>query len=299
MGGWNVLQRWIAFLMAALFFSFPPAAWAAPVPVRVCGEGKTEAAAQDNGRRDAMRRILVRYLQPQADPASPFQRILRDYVAYTGKLEVEKSRRSDGAVLLFGTVQVDVDKIEAAIRQSGAGRTSLADVACFLIRVRGAQGDQNTGRLQQAAAYVCEDTFQRMGFQTGVGDELRQSLSDCQALSYEDFCNAMLAKIRQDYPEVTVAVLGEIALSSAGEDEAGFARIGDVRIQAVALLHGGRAVEFRESYRVKRETAREADRMVAEKSAMNASETLASKVLEILQGKRHAATQAGKRRFLA
>ena len=253
---------------------------AEPVSIKVCGEGANETQATENGRQKAVKQVLLKILQDSNNPI--FQQILNNYANFASKLEISKKQKNGSTLYLFGQVLIDPDKIIAAIKAVPKSSNNGNNVACFFIRVQGINDSAKIGKYQHRIRQISSDAFQRLGFKTAVTDELNGEIAKLQSVSYEEFYNTMISKIKQDYPEVTVAIIGEVNVSNAGEDAAGFARDSVVRIKAIAVLSNSQPIDFSESYRVKRTTADEADMMAIEKAAINSAETLASKVLSRL-----------------
>ncbi|MBR1728954.1 MAG: hypothetical protein IJ728_05460 [Selenomonadaceae bacterium] len=268
----------VSLFIMSIFNLFSVEVEAAPVAVSVCGEGTNESQASEDARKKAVQKVLMQILQTNNKSDSIFQKILSNYNNFAAKLEVSKKQKNGSTLYLFGRVNVDPDKIRDAIKP-GANANNDNNVAYFFIRVQGISDSTKISKYQQRIKQVGCDTFQRLGFKTAVADELAGELNRLQSASYENFCSSLLAKIKQDYPEVTVAVIGEIIVTNAGEDSAGFTREGVVRIKAISFLSNSQAINFNESYRLKRPTADEADLMIIEKAAVNSTETLASKFI--------------------
>ena len=285
------MRRWIASMTALVVLAASmcsmPAASAAQVSATVRGEGADEEKAQEDARLKSVRKLLELMNLPSSDePGSIFQTILGSFLECTSKPSIKQKGKDGGKVYLIGTVSVDRTKLEDMIKEMVQPMLNTDKSVCFFIRAQGATDESRLGAYHKRISEVCGDTFQRRGFQTSVEDTVMREMGQYSAMPYEEFCRAMLQKIRRDYPEVTVAIIGEIAVAPGVSDGTGFAKKGDVRIRAVDLASGMTVADFKELYQVKRRTEDEASLMLLEKCASEASETLAGKVMVYLYSKR-------------
>ena len=271
----------------AVWFGCSTTAYAAlpPISVSVCGEASDETKALEDARYKAARKTLSKVMAPQNDAGSVFQKIVMGYAAFTGKAEVQKKQKSDGKIQLICKVLVDQQKLLDLIAQMTDAREGAiapvagGNIAFFFVRVRGIEDEKITEKYEQKVRMACNDRFQRLGFQTDVEDALLVAIKQYKAVPYETFFQQMVKKIRQDYPEISVAVIGDVSLIPAGEDETGFTRNGDVSLNVVDILHDQVIIGFNESYRAKGNNADDANEKVLAKMAVNMAETLSGKIL--------------------
>lgn len=267
----------LGLLMIGLLWGAAPVMEAAPVTVKVCGEGSNDAAAREDARRKAVDRVL---LQMQVEEQERGQ-ILARFSEFAAMPTVTARKKQSGRIYLMSNVQVDADAIQNLLARAGAqAQEKQEDLsACFLVRIRGnadsAQVMQGLRRVQEIMGH----TFQDRGFATDVSDQLVRELGN-SAGDYAGFRQQMLQKVQRDYPEITVAVIGEIVLKPVHQDASGCTRSADIRVSAIDVLHQRVIADYEEAYQVRRLTGEEANLMALEKAAMNAAETLAGKSLQ-------------------
>lgn len=288
---WSYAWRTLSVLAASflLLLLLPAAgAFAAPVSVTVSGQaaGGDKGAAAEDARKGAMKKALIRLMQPQADPASLYQRLLARYADYTQTETIVQSKRDGGRMVVLAKVLVDVDKIAAAVSNAGAAaqetkNESQGDFsAYFFIRVRGLDFGR-AERGEQEARQVYNDTFQAMGFAPGDEDALFSTIGNYRALDCDAYTNAVLQAIHHDYPEITVALIGEIVVS--GEPSSPV-RSGSVRVQAIDVVKNAIISTYEDSYQVSRPTSNDAEKLILQKAAVNSARALADQTRRYIEG---------------
>ena len=274
-------------LMLSAVVTYPPEvnAAAAPISVNVCGEATDEAKAMEDARFKAAKKTLAKIMAPRREANSLFQKIARDYASYTGKIDVKQKQESNGKIQLICAVAVDQQKLLEIVNQMTDARDGAivdsagGNTAFFFVRVKGAADDTLAKKYEQKLLTVCNDRFQRMGFMTDVEDEIFVTLNRYKSMPYDAFCRQMTQKIRQDYPEIVVAVIGEVTLSPIGNDDTGYTVNGDILLTALDVPRNNIVINLNEAYRAKGDTTVDANDKILAKIAVNTAETLTDKIL--------------------
>ena len=257
-----------ALIMSCLFFlsGFQIAAAESMVAVQAVGVESNESQAVESAKRQAVEKILARFLAPSKDPNSDFQKISARYREFVNGFEISKKQKANGKLSIYSKVQVDAEKIQSTIQSLGkSAQESNEDLeACFLIRV---VGSNDNARVYRA----CNDSFQRMGFRVVNSDEVLTQIDGDS--SSEKFFDRLTQLVYQDFPEITMAVIGEIEVEKSGEDGANSI----VHLRAIDMLSRRVIADFQETYRARGSNSDESIMLVLDKSAKNSSETLADK----------------------
>ena len=275
----------LAIFSAVLLIWGQPSAEASSV--KVCGEAATDAGAKEDARRKAVESILLK--MQVCDEIR--RQITARYADYTSAPEVIAKKKQKGKIYLISNVQVDDTAITRQLREWGKkAQEKQQDLsACFLIRLQGVDDSIRKSQGLRRVMDVCGDTFQRRGFSTSISDELISELLH-QEGDYEFFCQGMQQKIQRDYPEITVAVIGEITLQdnkqmmNARNSAIRICTLdalsnANIRIYALDILRKQVIAEYEEAYMARGSNGEEAAMLSLQKATLNAAETLAKEVL--------------------
>lgn len=255
--------KWLLLASCLFFLSLTETAEAFET-VQVCGVAANESQATEEAKRQAVEKILVRFLAPSRDPNSDFQKLASRYREFVGSVEVFKKQKANGKISLYSRVKVDAEKIQSELKNSGQiAQDSNEDLeACFLIRVVGSSDNSRVYR-------TCNDTFQRLGFRVTNSDEVLTQLDG----DSERFFDRLTQLVYQDFPEITLAVIGEVEVERSGADGANSI----IHLRAIDMLNRRVIADFHETYHARGSNSDESMMLALDKAAMNASETLAEK----------------------
>ena len=278
------MKKWKCVLAALMlgagsFLSLPaPPAEAAASLFTVCGEaadGKKDTAVRD-AQKKAVRKVLSQ-LMTEDNPQ--FASLLANYRSYAAEPQVFNKKSQGGKLLLFSKVPVDVDAIKNAISSANEVKQERHSdqTAYFLVRVTGlpANGDDAKGQAQVVKTY--NDTFARLGFETGTLDAVFNALAPYRETPYDAFYQQMVQRVETDpdFMAVTMAVVGEIAVTGKSHDANGFTREVSVRVDAYDVLAKKRIASYSDVYELWNKDPKLADQMLLDKAAVNSARAIA------------------------
>lgn len=280
----DTMKKWKCALMAmaiglgGIFITPAGRADAAPSLFTVCGEasdGSKDTAVRD-AQKKAVKKALVR-LMTEDNPQ--FQTILSSYRSYAAEPQVFNKKTQNGKLLLFSKVPVDVDAMREAISQSNSIQQDQHRKlkAFFLVRVTGlpSNGDDVAGQEKVLSTY--NDTFERLGFQVATKDATFNALAPYRQIPYDAYYQQMVQKVETDpkFMNVTMAVIGEVAVKGKGKEAAGFLREVDVEIKAYDALSKKEIASYSETYELQHKNPKLADEMLLQKAAVNSARAIA------------------------
>ena len=279
------MKKWTCALAALVlgagsFLSLPaPPAEAAASLFTVCGEaadGKKDTAVRD-AQKKAVRKVLSQ-LMTEDNPQ--FATLLANYRSYVAEPQVFNKKSQGGKLLLFSKVPVDVDAIKDAIKSANEVKQERHSdqTAYFLVRVTGlpANGDDAKGQAQVVKTY--NDTFSHLGFETGTLDAVFNALAPYRETPYDAFYQQMVQRVESgsdDFLSVTMAVIGEIAVTGKSHDANGFTREVSVRVDAYDVLAKKRIASYSDVYELWNKDPKLADQMLLDKAAVNSARAIA------------------------
>lgn len=276
-------------IFAAFLFAFmlmiPALSFAEPanVKVTVCGEataGNVQNAEID-AKKKAVGRVLSKSLTPNRDENSLFQNLINRYGEFVVGLKVLDKKTEGGKLYLVSVVEVKTAQLNEALRSkvTEAGEMEKDSEVCFLIRLKGvdAGGEVAGGRVVYNAY---KDSFEQLGFKiASYEDEILQEFQRSRKLDFNSFSRSLENKIKQDYPGITVAVIGEIAVTPLQKDDAGLLVATEAHIRSIDMLRGKEIAAFTDSYQIKWPDEKEAYMLGFHKTAVNSAAALADKTL--------------------
>ncbi|MDY6269586.1 MAG: hypothetical protein SPL39_11660 [Selenomonadaceae bacterium] len=278
------MKPWKCAVMALLlgvessFLTPAPPVEAASSLFTVCGEatdGKKDTAVRD-AQKKAVRKVLVQ-LMTEDNPQ--FATLLANYRSYAAEPQVFNKKSQGGKLLLFSKVPVDVDAIKEAISSANEAKQDRHSdqTAYFLVRVTGlpANGDDAKGQAQVVKTY--NDTFSRLGFETGTLDAVFNALAPYRETPYDTFYQQMVQRVETDpdFLSVTMAVVGELAVTDKAHDANGFTREVSVRVDAYDVLAKKRIASYSDVYQLWNKDPKLADQMLLDKAAVNSARAIA------------------------
>lgn len=278
------MKRILPLIMAILFLA-SGIGMAKSMDVMAVGFDKTgnEQAAVERMCKAAMGHCLAFVIPPSKDPNSDFVRLIRTRYQEVASNPRVMHKKNDGVLVVSGVVTVDFDKLKDIVRTDIKGYQSenTDAVACFLIRV---QGIDNPQQLRHAYGDIIQTygaVFENMGFKVKVGDEVTpEVLKHPPGESYDDYCKRVVAAARED-PEITYAIVGEIAVGKISESALGCTYGSNAKLQARDFTKddGEKVIfQFEDDYKLKGK-----DELIGmfamRKAAMNSSRALAEHTL--------------------
>ena len=228
---------------------------ATPVTVTVSGESESgnETEALKDARRKAVRRVLSKMTSLNRDPESPFQKILFLFNDFSGEPQIIEKKTEGKTLFLVCKVQVDVDNLLQTVN-SKVKSEQIANSdhqAVFLVRVKGLP----TALFQEQLGQVTkdfQDSFESRGFIAASNiDELHAEFHKHDREEFDKFYRPLVNKIKTDYPEITLAIIGEIVLSRESDDETGRLIRADVHISAVDITNDKLITKFSDVHKLK------------------------------------------------
>jgi len=228
---------------------------AAPITVTVSGESEigNKAEALKDAKRKAVRRVLAKMTSPNRDPESPFQKILLLFNDFSGEPKIIESKTEGKTLFLVCKVQVDVDgllqNVNSKVKSEQIANSDHQ--AVFLVRIIGlptALFQQNLNTFFK----TYQDTFESYGFTVASNiDELQDEFHKHDKEKFDIFYRPLVNKIKNDYPEITLAIIGEIVLGREQDDGTGRVIRADVHISAVDILNDKLITKFSDVHKLK------------------------------------------------
>ena len=227
----------------------------AATTVEVDGESSTgnKIEALDNAKLKAVRRVLSKMTAANDDPNSVFQKILSRYKEFAAEPKVFEKYTSDKTLHLMSSVEVDSERLLQAVNSEITSERIQNDDQriVFLVRIKGlpsALFKQNWNKL----LILYQDTFEQRGFALANNvDELQSEFEKHNGENFDNFYRQLVESIKTDYPEITVALIGEIALSREQEIDSGRLIRSDIHISAVDTLNDKLIVKFNDVCKLK------------------------------------------------
>lgn len=253
--GGEEMKRFLAVvicLCTLLNFNFVTAT---PVTVTVSGESESgnETEALKDARRKAVRRVLSKMTSPNRDPESPFQKILLLFNDFSSNPQIIEKKTEGKTIFLVCKVQVDVDNLLQTVN----GKIKSVQIAnsdqqaVFLVRVKGLPTLLFQQRLSQVTKDF-QDSFEQRGFTVASNvDELQTEFHKHDREEFDRFYRPLVSKIKTDYPEITLAIIGEIVFGREQDDETGLLIRSDVHISAVDILNDKLITKFSDVHKLK------------------------------------------------
>ena len=229
--------------------------FAAPITVTVSGENENgnQTAALEDAKRKAVRRVLAKMTSPNRDPESTFQKILLLFNNFAGDTQIIDKKTEGKTIFLTCKVQVDVDNLLQTVSSKikSVQIKNEDQQAVFLVRVTGLP----TVLFQQTLLQVTknfQDSFEQRGFNVASNvDELQNEFHKHDKEKFDFFYRPLIKKIKTDYPEITLAIVGEIVISREQDDETGRLIRSDVHISAVDILNDKLITKFSDVHKLK------------------------------------------------
>ncbi|MDD6127219.1 MAG: hypothetical protein SPL62_05870 [Selenomonas sp.] len=268
----------IAFvILASLIVVLPEQrAEAAATFFTVCGDaadGSKETAVRD-AQKKAVAKALA-HLVTQDNPS--YTKLLAAYRSYAEEPQVFQKKTQNGHLLLFSKVPVNVDAIQKVLSSANSAKQDTHDqTAYFLVRVTGlpANGDDAAAQSQVIRTY--NDTFSRLGFEVGTEDAIFNALAAYRSVPYDSYEQQLKQKIEtdSDYVSVTMAVIGEIAVSGAPQDGV-FHRRATVQVKAYDVLSQKVIATYEDAFEFQHKDPKAADKMLLDKAAVTSARAIA------------------------
>lgn len=246
--------------------------------VKACGKNiqGNKNLAIENAKRVAVVKALSRFIEPDKNIGSVFQKIVNQYSNFTvGKPKLLKEQNISGSLNCFCIVMVDFDKLENALREQIKCLRGADDTLSFLVRVKGLEHDNKLKlEAEQMIATKFAETFEDMNFQSAVADDV--TVSAMGNLSTDEFQTKILTQIANDVT-VGMAVIGNLVLLPTCSDVHGSNAVsvfkailvenqGDGNIEVIGT--------FEDKYYFTSNLQKEAERTVLKKAVFNSAKSI-------------------------
>lgn len=257
--------------------------------VKACGKNMqgNKNLAIENAKKVAIVKALSKFIEPDKNISSVFQKIVNQYSDFTvGKPKLLKEQNISGKLNCFCIVMVDFDKLENALRKQIKSLHGEDDTLSFLVRVKGLEHDEKLRlEAEQMVATKFAEIFEDMNFQSAVADDV--IVSAMENLNDKDFQTQILTQIANDVT-VGMAIVGNLMLLPTSSDVSGSNAVsvfkailvenqGDGNIEVIGV--------FEDKYYFSSKLQNEAERTVLKKAVFNSAKSIFNMALKHWQNR--------------
>ncbi|MDO4179581.1 MAG: hypothetical protein Q4D21_10430 [Phascolarctobacterium sp.] len=301
------MKRKLLFITIFMLVFLPTLAFANPTSqvkgsvgiVKACGEAMTMGAkeavhrqALEKAKQAAVYKAIARFTPPDSNPKSAFRKACAEYQRFVvGVPTVFKEQVIKGKKQLYCDVQVNFTAIKNYLQELNETEQmkQLDDSVFFWVRVTGLENSsvELQQRLFKDSWGIFQNSFKEQGLESQDRDVDKQVIENFE--QYKDVASYIKAieENLKEQVDVSLAVIGEIKLVSSSVDTDGSA-LAEANCLCKIVRNGNDINNpnnmetiglFENTYYFKRPTKEEAERMVVQKAAYNASKYLVSEVV--------------------
>lgn len=241
-----------------------------------------EAKAIEAAKKRAVFKVFSHMTRPDNDPNSTFAKIMANYNKYVVNAKLERTQTGTKNMQVIMNVEVNVrllkNDFEANVFDKQLNNAELT--SSLMIRSSGTSNPQLT---DEEVLTAFNKRFNELGFQIEYASEVNEKITATRSLANSDYENEMLKPIQQNQWMVTVAVIGEIKLTSIEANPLG----SGYYAKAVAVVKSyDTTANYRiigtihNDYSMLANTPAEAERLVIQKAAMDSAESIAQQTLK-------------------
>lgn len=241
-----------------------------------------EAKAIEAAKKRAVFKVFSHMTRPDNDPNSTFAKIMANYNKYVVNAKLERTQTGTKDMQVIMNVEVNVhllkNDFEANVFGKQLNNTELT--SSLMIRSLGTSNPQLT---DEEVLTAFNKRFNELGFQIEYASEVNEKITATRSLANSDYENEMLKPIQQNQWMVTVAVIGEIKLTSIEANPLG----SGYYAKAVAVVKSYDTTAnysiigtIHNDYSMLANTPAEAERLVIQKAAMDSAESIAQQTLK-------------------
>lgn len=241
-----------------------------------------EAKAVEAAKKRAVFKVFSHMTRPDNDPDSTFARIMANYNKYVVNAKLEQTQNGTNGMQVIMDVEVNVRLLkkdfEANVFDQQLANAELT--SSLIIRSSGTSNPQLT---DEEVLTAFNKRFNELGFQIEYADEVREKIAAIRGLANSDYEKEMMKPIQQNEWMVTVAVIGEIKLTSIEKNPLGngyYAKAAAVVKSYDTTASNNIIGTICNDYSMLANTPAEAERLVIQKAAMDSAESIAQQTLQ-------------------
>ena len=241
-----------------------------------------EAKAVEAAKKRAVFKVFSHMTRPDNDPDSTFARIMANYNKYVVNAKLEQTQNGTNGMQVIMDVEVNVRLLkkdfEANVFDQQLANAELT--SSLIIRSSGTSNPQLT---DEEVLTAFNKRFNDLGFQIEYADEVREKIAAIRGLANSDYEKEMMKPIQQNEWMVTVAVIGEIKLTSIEKNPLGngyYAKAAAVVKSYDTTASNNIIGTICNDYSMLANTPAEAERLVIQKAAMDSAESIAQQTLQ-------------------
>ena len=241
-----------------------------------------EANAVEAAKKRAVFKVFSHMTRPDKDPNSTFAKMMSNYNKYVVSAKLDRKMNGANGMQVIMDVEVSVRLLKNDFEANVFGKQLNNDELKSSLMIR-SSGTSNPQLTDEEVLTAFNKRFNELGFQIEYASEINEKITATRSLANSDYENEMLKPIQQNQWMVTVAVIGEIKLTSIEENPLG----SGYYAKAVAVVKSyDTTANYRiigtihNDYSMLANTPAEAERLVIQKAAMDSAESIAQQTLK-------------------
>ena len=241
-----------------------------------------EAKAIEAAKKRAVFKVFSHMTRPDKDPNSTFAKMMSNYNKYVVSAKLDRKMNGANGMQVIMDVEVNVRLLKNDFEANVFGKqlNNAELISSLMIRSSGTSNPQLT---DEEVLTAFNKRFNELGFQFEYVSEINEKITATRSLANPDYEKEMMKPIQQNEWMVTVAVIGEIKLTSIEENPLG----SGYYAKAVAVVKSYDTTAnysiigtIHNDYSMLANTPAEAERLVIQKAAMDSAESIAQQTLK-------------------
>ncbi|MBR4903541.1 MAG: hypothetical protein IKZ53_02640, partial [Selenomonadaceae bacterium] len=209
------------------------------------GKGNTEQAAIEDMKLAVVKRFLAQITERSDDPASPYQKLLKDYNYFIKAIYVDKrGKNKSGGVFITGRVEIKYDELQAALGKIVKILYVNKDDREVYVFVRFV-GNITEEQRREAENILLQRYMTRLKenrFTVANDDSVIGMLGNTRKMDFEQFVSFVKQKTAEN-PEICTAIVGEIRMAREVEHADGVTISCEMDILALDCLNNFKVIE--------------------------------------------------------
>lgn len=241
-----------------------------------------EAKAVEAAKKRAVFKVFSHMTRPDNDPDSTFARIMANYNKYVVNAKLEQTQNGTNGMQVIMDVEVNVRLLKKDF-EANVFDQQLANAELTSSLIIHSSGTSNPQLTDEEVLTAFNKRFNELGFQIEYADEVREKIAAIRGLANSDYEKEMMKPIQQNEWMVTVAVIGEIKLTSIEKNPLGngyYAKAAAVVKSYDTTASNNIIGTICNDYSMLANTPAEAERLVIQKAAMDSAESIAQQTLQ-------------------
>lgn len=241
-----------------------------------------EAKAVEAAKKRAVFKVFSHITRPDNDPDSTFARIMANYNKYVVNAKLEQTQNGTNGMQVIMDVEVNVRLLKKDF-EANVFDQQLANAEMTSSLIIRSSGTSNPQLTDEEVLTAFNKRFNELGFQIEYADEVREKIAAIRGLANSDYEKEMMKPIQQNEWMVTVAVIGEIKLTSIEKNTLGngyYAKAAAVVKSYDTTASNNIIGTICNDYSMLANTPAEAERLVIQKAAMDSAESIAQQTLQ-------------------